>query len=108
VAKKKTGLGIDAFFRKPETADKNASTPADQQTQTKAEDVSAGETEKTKATYYLSNDTVVELEEAWLRLRRLMATTIDKDKRRQVSKSWLVESALQIALEELERKGADS
>jgi len=44
------------------------------------------------------------LEEGWLELRKLA----DKKDRGQISKSLIVELALQLALEDLEKKGADS
>lgn len=57
--------------------------------------------EKTKATYYLSESTVDALEEAWLKLRRMA----DSDARKQISKSLIVDAALQIALVDLEENG---
>ena len=53
--------------------------------------------EKVKATYYLSPETLDFLESAWLKLRRLAG----QEKRSQVSKSLIVELALQVALDDL-------
>lgn len=55
---------------------------------------------KVKATYYISSEIVESLEDGWLQLRRLSP----REKRGQISKSLIVELALQIALEELENK----
>lgn len=55
--------------------------------------------EKAKCTFYLSQETVDALEDGWLQLRRLARD------RASVSKSGIVEAALQIALEELAKKG---
>jgi len=60
--------------------------------------------DKVKATYYISSEVVEALEEGWIQLRRLTP----KDHRSQISKSLIVELALQIALEELESKGSKS
>ena len=56
--------------------------------------------DKVKATFYLSTETVEDLETGWIQLRRLAP----KETRGQVSKSLIVELALQIALEELKSK----
>jgi len=55
--------------------------------------------EKAKCTFYLSQETLDALEDGWLQLRRLARD------RASVSKSGIVEAALQIALEELAKKG---
>jgi uncharacterized protein (DUF4415 family) len=60
--------------------------------------------EKVKATYYLDAEVVEALEEGWMELRKLA----DKKDRGQISKSLIVELALQIALEELEKTGQNS
>ena len=52
-------------------------------------------TPKQYATFYISQDTVAELEEAWMALRR-----IRKGKKGSVSKSTIVEVALRTALED--------
>jgi len=58
--------------------------------------------EKAKATFYLSQETVDLLEDGWLRLRRLATD------RASVSKSAIVEAALEIALEDLAKYGEQS
>ena len=60
--------------------------------------------EKVKATYYLDAEVVEALEEGWMELRKLA----DKKSRGQISKSLIVELALQMALEDLRKKGSDS
>ena len=60
-------------------------------------------TEKVKATFYLSHEAVDALDEAWYRLRRLSK----RDKGR-VSKSAIVDIAVHMALGELEAKGSES
>ena len=56
-----------------------------------------------KATYYFSPDTIEAIDDAWMQLRRLAGT-----ERSSVSKSLIVETAIQMALKELERKGDKS
>jgi hypothetical protein len=60
--------------------------------------------EKLKATYYIAIDAVEALEEGWYQLRKMAST----DNRTSISKSLIVETALQIALEELEKSGQKS
>ena len=60
--------------------------------------------EKLKATYYISIEAVEALEEAWMKLRKMAPT----DARTSISKSLIVETALQTVLEELERTGQKS
>jgi len=60
--------------------------------------------EKVKATFYLESKAVESLENGWMELRKLA----DKKSRGQISKSLMVELALQMALEDLQKKGADS
>ena len=60
--------------------------------------------QKVKATFYLDAQAVEALEAGWMELRRLA----DKKDRSQISKSLIVERALKLALEDLEKKGADS
>lgn len=62
------------------------------------------EGERPKATYYLSQQALDGLDEAWLKLRK-MATAED---RARVSKSIIVEQAILLALAELEAKGKKS
>ena len=56
-----------------------------------------------KATYYFSPETIEAIDEAWMQLRRLAGTD-----RSSVSKSLIVETAIQMALKELEHKGGKS
>jgi len=58
--------------------------------------------EKIKATFYLSQETVDLLEDGWLKLRRLATD------RASVSKSAIVEAALEITLEDLAKYGEQS
>lgn len=60
--------------------------------------------EKPKATYYLSPEAIESLDEAWLTLRK-MARPRD---RAHISKSWIVEQAILLAVEELRESGAES
>ena len=60
--------------------------------------------EKVKATFYLDSKAVESLEDGWMELRKLA----DKKSRGQISKSLMVELALQMALEDLRKKGSDS
>lgn len=59
--------------------------------------------EKHKATFYLPQSALDELEEVWLRLRRLT-----RGSKGSVSKSGIVEVALQAALEDFAAEGEDS
>lgn len=68
----------------------------------KAEDT--GPALKMKATFYLDAETVEALETGWMELRKLA----DKKDRGQISKSLIVELALQMALDELKTQGAKS
>lgn len=60
--------------------------------------------EKVKATYYIAIEEVEALEEGWYQLRKMAST----DNRTSISKSLIVETALQIVLEELEKSGQKS
>ena len=60
--------------------------------------------EKVKATFYLDSKAVESLEDGWMELRKLA----DKKGRGRISKSLIVELALQMALEDLRKKGYDS
>ena len=59
-------------------------------------------TDKVKATFYLDAKTVEALEEGWIQLRKLA------DNRGRISKSLIVELALDMALKELEKRGSES
>lgn len=60
--------------------------------------------EKVKATFYLDTGAVEALEEGWIQLRKLAP----KAARGSVSKSLIVELALQMALEDLDSHGKSS
>ena len=60
--------------------------------------------EKVKATFYLDSKAVESLEDGWMELRKLA----DKKGRGRISKSLIVELALQLALDELKTKGVNS
>ena len=57
-----------------------------------------------KATYYLSPWTIEAIDEAWMKLRRFAGAA----GRSSVSKSLIVEKAIQMALKELQGKGDKS
>ena len=60
---------------------------------------------KRKATYYLREDTLSELEEVWFQLRQ----RADEGEKRKVSKSAIVEVAIEAAIDELESdEGGDA
>ncbi|HET6510544.1 MAG TPA: hypothetical protein VFH43_00015 [Candidatus Kapabacteria bacterium] len=56
-----------------------------------------------KATFYLTKDTVNDLEDAWMKLRRLADGS-----RGAITKSLIVRLALEIALEDMTSKGTAS
>ena len=56
---------------------------------------------KRKATYYLHENTLSQLEEVWFQLRQ----RADEGEKRKVSKSAIVEVAIEAAIEELESDG---
>ncbi len=60
------------------------------------------EVEKQKATFYLSETALADLENAWMSLRSL------KRGKGSVSKSGIVEASLRAALDEYEAKGKNS
>ena len=62
---------------------------------------SSEEVPKRKATYYLREDTLSKLEEVWFQLRQ----QADEGEKRKVSKSAIVEVAIEAAIEELESDG---
>jgi hypothetical protein len=66
---------------------------------------SQADAEKVKATFYLAPEAVEGLEDAWLQLRRQARGT---SRKRAISKSEIVEIALQILLEDLEAHGEAS
>lgn len=58
--------------------------------------------DKVKGTFYLSAAVMEQLDDAWLSLRK------QAQQRSQVSKSGIVEAALQIALDDIQKRGAKS
>ena len=63
------------------------------------------DTPKRKATYYLHEDTLSKLEEVWFQLRQ----RADEGQKRKVSKSAIVEAAIETAIEELKSdEGGDA
>lgn len=64
----------------------------------------AAEDSTIKATFYLTQDTVNSLEDAWLHFRRAS----DAGQRGAITKSLIVRLALEIALEDISSKGASS
>ena len=63
------------------------------------------DTPKRKATYYLREDTLSQLEEVWFQLRQ----RADEGEKRKVSKSAIVEAAIEDAIEELKSdEGGDA
>lgn len=99
-----TGIPVEQPTSKPVSqpagrpSRQRASKPA------KQEETPEKEKAKAKATYYLSPETVEDLEEAWISLRRMAS----KDQKARISKSAIVEMAIQMAVEELEAKAEQS
>ena len=63
------------------------------------------DTPKRKATYYLREDTLSQLEEVWFQLRQ----RADEGEKRKVSKSAIVEAAIEAAIDELKSdEGGDA
>jgi len=83
------------------TVSQSTSKPA-RQKKAQAQAPDTAPTEKVKATFYLDAEVVEALEEGWMELRKLA------DNRGRISKSLIVELALDMALEELKKKGSES
>ena len=60
--------------------------------------------EKVKATYYLPEDTTGDVEKIWMQARQM----VPKAKRSAMSKSYIVEIAIALLLEEFEAHGSNS
>ena len=88
----------------PEEASKPAKQPRGKAAEEAREPAPAPSGEKAKVTLYFAPETVEALEAGWLQLRRLIQT----ERRNQISKSSIVETALLIALEDLKKKGERS
>ena len=85
------------------TVSQSTSKPARQKkAQAQAQAPDTAPAEKVKATFYLDAKTVEALEDGWIQLRKLA------DNRGRISKSLIVELALDMALEELEKRGSES
>ncbi len=61
-------------------------------------------TEKIKATYYISQTTADDLEDAWYQLRK----EAPPEDRGEISKSSIVDVALRMVLEDLKKQGKES
>ena len=83
------------------TVSQSTSKPA-RQKKAQAQAPDTAPTEKVKATFYLDVKIVEALEDGWIQLRKLA------DNRGRISKSLIVELALDMALEELKKKGSES
>lgn len=102
--RKKTGLGTEAFFQEP--VSQQDSKPVRGHDLTRIARYLDGE--KEKGTYYLSVETMEQLDEVLPYARKVVGQMVGKDKRRLVSKSMLVEAALQIVLDDLAENQAES
>lgn len=69
--------------------------------QTSTEEAESGSVEKIKVTYYLSPEGAEAVEDLWYTLRRMAAP----ENRGQISKSLIVDLAVQLALSDLEAEG---
>jgi hypothetical protein len=85
-----TGKTVDQYTSTPE--DQNTSVPVDRTV------------ERVKATFYLHPEVLERLEDSWHQLRKLAKGT----ERGKVSKSLIVEVALELALQDLEGQGEAS
>ncbi len=83
------------------TVSQSTSKPA-RQKKAQAQAPDTAPAEKVKATFYLDAKIVEALEDGWIQLRKLA------DNRGRISKSLIVELALDMALEELKKKGSES
>lgn len=89
----------------PNVMDNLTGIPVSQNTITPVQSTkTSDEKEKTKATFYISTDTVDALDGAWMKLRGMAKG----EKKKEVSKSAIVNVALQIILEDLETNGDES
>lgn len=97
-------LGGESPRPSQEPAKKQDSKPAMAGDGQRAEEPESEQGEKIKATYYLTLETLDRLEDGWLTLRRMA----DREQRTSISKSQIIETALQIALDGLEQQGPES
>ena len=96
--------GIPSSQHTSKPVRQRAGRPARQQASKAAEEEPSGAEQKLKATYYLSPEAMDALEEAWLKLRKMAG----QEDRAKVSKSAIVETALLLAVAELEAKREQS
>lgn len=69
-----------------------------------SEEAKSSEDNKTKATYYISQQLIEDIDQAWFDLRKLLKPT-DRGK---LSKSLLVELAVKVAVEDFRKNGKNS
>lgn len=93
--------GIPEYHNDSKPVRQSTSKPA-RQKKAQAQAPDTAPAEKVKATFYLDAKTVEALEDGWIQLRKLA------DNRGRISKSLIVELALDMALEELEKRGSES
>jgi len=94
--------GIPAYHKDSKTVDQHTiKTVSHKKKPAKVEEASG---DKIKATYYIASEIVDSLEDGWIQLRKISP----KEVRGQVSKSLIVELAIQMALDELKAKGKES
>jgi hypothetical protein len=94
---------------KPEDATGGEKGRGEERSAERAKEAASAATErqtdvKRKATYYLSEEALAELEEGWFRLRQMAG----QEEKGSVSKSAIVEAALRDALRELELEEEES
>ena len=94
--------GIPAYHKDSKTVDQPTIKPASHKK--KPAKVQKASGDKIKATYYIASKIVDSLEDGWIQLRKISP----KEVRGQISKSLIVELAIQMALDELETKGKES
>lgn len=85
----------------PETEEQGVEEGREEEASSTADTQSA---EKRKATFYVREAVLTELEEGWFQLRQMA----DRDRKGSVSKSAIVDIALEIILEELKSNGEES
>jgi hypothetical protein len=96
--------GIPAFQHTIKPVGKPAIKKAKKKAPVKKPEPAQEETPKVKATFYISSRTVDLLEEGWTQLRKITP----KEARGEVSKSLIVETALQELLADLKANGKES
>lgn len=89
--------------RPKKVAKKEASAPKKTRKPTGRVEAGGEEVEKQKATFYVAQSALDELEDVWIKLRRMT-----KGSKGSVSKSGIVEVALQTAIADFQSNGKDS